>query len=175
MTNPTNLVSNFAGTLTARTQSSTTSWTVDAGDEEYTTGPPQQFEATGADSDQLSMPTSGVIDSLVGSIAMRFTRLTDTGAGTEPILEAGENTAGYDHLQIFIDGDTLWVAWDSNGALPQTIDTGQTMTVDQTYFIYTYWEDLIFGVSIDNGTPIVAVREVPTGDWGTNPLIFEAS
>lgn len=172
--NPTLLVSNFNGDLAAVTPAGATTWTVDAGDAEYTTGPPQQLELDATDSDVISILTAGIIDSTTGAMAFRFTRLTDAGA-LEPIIEAGENSAGFDHLQIFIDADTLWVAWDSEGALPQTIDTGQTMTVDQTYVIYTYWDGLTFGVSIDNGTPIVASRNVPTGDWGTNPLTLEAA
>lgn len=108
-----------------------------------------------------------------GSLAFRFRRLIDTGS-LEPLLEVGENTAGHDHLQIFIDNDTLWVAWDSNGALPQTIDTGVTMTVDQEFFVYTYWDGAIFGVSIDNGTPMVAQRDVITGDWGSGPITLKA-
>lgn len=120
-----------------------------------------------------SVPTAGIISPNSGSLAFRFTRKLDTGT-LEPILEVGENAAGYDHLQIFIDADTLWVAWDSEGALPQTIDTGHTMVVDQEYFIYTYWDGLVFGVSIDNGTPVIANRDVPTGDWGTNPLTLAA-
>lgn len=121
-----------------------------------------------------SIDPTGILDSLTGSLAFRYTRKLDTGT-LEPILECGENNAGCDHLQMFIDSDTLWVAWDSEGALPVTIDTGQTIAVDTEYFIYTYWDDLVFGISIDNGTPIVSTREVPTGDWGSNPLTLEAA
>lgn len=199
MANPTTLVSNFDGDFAAETQAGATTWT-NSGASFWSPGvrdlrirPSRTVEPVDGysifafatvlanrqylwlqDSDTVAIDPDNILSSLSGSIAFKFRRMKDTGS-LEPMLEVGENNAGYDHLQIFIDADTLWVAWDSEGALPQTIDHGLALTVGQEYFVYTYWDELTFGVSIDNGTPVVATRDVPTGNLGTNLLTLEAA
>lgn len=132
-----------------------------------------QSPSTRAAASAAISPT-GILSPAAGSLAFRFTRKIDTGS-LEPIIECGENAAGYDHLQMFIDSDTLWVAWDSDGALPISIDTGQTIAVDTEYFIYTYWTGLTFGISVNNGTVREATRNLVTGDWGSEPFTLKAS
>lgn len=113
------------------------------------------------------------LDPLIGSIAFRFRRKADSGT-VEYILTCG--TELDDRLRIYVnDDDYLYVAWDSGGALPQYVISPDTITVDTEYFLYTYWDGIIIGMSIDNGAMVVGARDVPINDWGTDNLVIQAT
>lgn len=120
-----------------------------------------------------SVPTAGNIDSTIGSLAFRFTRKIDTG-GIEYLLVCG--TDGDDRLRIYVNTDDhLHISWDTGSALPQEVVSFGTIAVNTEYFVYTYWDETIIGLSIDNGETVVGVRDVPLGSWGTDPLTLQAT
>lgn len=117
-----------------------------------------------------SVPTAGIISPNSGSLAFRFTRKIDTG-DIEYILNCG--TDGDDRLRIYIDtDDRLRVAWDTGGALPQSVVSSSTIAVGTEYLVYTEWDGINIAMSLDAGTLVTGIRDVPLGSWGTDDLVL---
>ena len=171
MTNPALLVSNFDGSLDATDAGGATTWAVDAGDEQYTAGPPQQLELDAADSDLISITPTAHIDASTGAMAFWLTRLVDTGT-LEDIVECGDDPE--DWLRVYIDSDQLNVAWYSGGALPQTVIAAATIAVDTPVFVYLEWSGITQAVRLGNAALVVGTRDVITGAWPED-LRFEAA
>ncbi len=171
MTNPVLLVSNFDGSLDATTPDGATAWTVDAGTEEYTTGPPQQLELDAADGDLISITPTDRISATSGAMAFWLTRLVDTGT-LEDIVECGDDPD--DWLRVYVDSDVLTVAWHSGGSLPQSVTVDTTIAVDEPVFVYFQWDGITQAVRVGNSALAVDVRDVITGAWPAD-LRFEAA
>lgn len=171
MTNPVLLVSNFDGSLDATTPSGATTWTVDAGTEEYTTGPPAQLELDAADGDLISITPTGHISASSGAMAFWLTRLVDTGS-TEVILECGDSLE--DWLRVLVISDHIEISWSQGGSLPQFVASDVTVAVDVPTFVYLQWDAITQGVRVGSEALSVGVRDLSGGTWGDD-LRFEAA
>jgi hypothetical protein len=117
-----------------------------------------------------SISPTGILDPATGSLAFRLTRKIDTG-DIEYILNCG--TDGDDRLRIYIDtDDRLRVAWDTGGALPQSVVSSSTIAVGTEYLVYTEWDGINIAMSLDAGTLVTGIRDVPLGSWGTDDLVL---
>jgi len=141
----------------------------DSGDGFAWDGSAHNSTSTRAASSASISPT-GILDPATGSLAFRLTRKIDTG-DIEYILNCG--TDGDDRLRIYIDtDDRLRVAWDTGGALPQSVVSSSTIAVGTEYLVYTEWDGINIAMSLDAGTLVTGIRDVPLGSWGTDDLVL---
>lgn len=132
--------------------------------------------------DAVTITPAAHLDSQKGSVTFQYTRESDTD-DIEILVECGID--GYDWLRVYVDGDSdqlvLW--WATGGALPQHIESAQTIAVDTRYFVSCAWQHTAMSLSVgalnedgiaDALQTVTGTRDVPMGAWNSDDLVVLA-